>query len=80
MRTSSSLTILMTIWPGVMERTTSWPTAFAFTAVDEIAHHVERDVGLEQRAAHLAHRFGDVGLGQRALAGELVENGAEPLG
>ena len=32
MRTSSSCTILMTIWPGVMERTTSWPTAFAFTA------------------------------------------------
>ena len=67
--TSSSWTILMTIWPGVMERTTSWPTAFSRTFVDEIAHHVERDVGFEQRAAHLAHRFIDIGLGQRAACG-----------
>jgi hypothetical protein len=45
----------------------------------EIAHHVEGHVGLDQGAAHLAHGFGDVGLGQRTLAGELVENGAKPL-
>ena len=70
----------MTIWPGVIERTTSWPTAFAFTAVDKVAHHVESDIGLEQRAAHLAHGFGDISLAQRALAGELVEDGAKPLG
>src|SRR5690606_18622544 len=31
MRTSSSCTILMTIWPGVTDFTTSWPTAFSFT-------------------------------------------------
>ena len=31
-------------------------------ALGEAAHHLERDVGLEQRAAHLAHRRVDVGL------------------
>src|SRR6476620_8573963 len=29
--TSSSWMSLMTIWPGVMERASSWPTAFVFT-------------------------------------------------
>ena len=53
---------------------------FGLHCVGEVAHHVERDIGLEQRAAHLAHRFGNVGLAQRALARELVEDGAEPLG
>ena len=47
--------------------------------VGEVAHHVERDIGFEQRAANLAHRFSDVGLAQRALAGELVEDGAKPI-
>ena len=31
MATSSSCTILTTIWPGVTDLTTSWPTALAFT-------------------------------------------------
>ncbi len=44
--------------------------------VDERAHHVERDVGLEQRAAHLAHGLADVGLGQRAAPRQLVEDRA----
>ncbi len=47
--------------------------------VGEVAHHVERHVGLEQRAANLAHRFIDVGLVKRALAGELVEDGAKAI-
>ena len=34
--------------------------------VDERADHVERHVGLEQRAAHLAQRRRDIRLGQRA--------------
>ncbi len=46
---------------------------------DEIAHHIESDIGLEQRAAHLAHGFADIGLGQRTFPGELVENGAKPV-
>ena len=45
----------------------------------EVADHVERDIGFEQRAAHLAHGLGDVGLGQRTLAGELVEDRAKPF-
>ena len=53
---------------------------FLLNGVGEVAHHVERDIGFEQRAAHLAHGFRHVGLGQRTLAGELVEDGAKPLG
>ena len=52
----------------------------ALHLVDEGAHHVERDVGLEQRAAHLAQRGVDVGLGQRAAPRQAVENAAEPFG
>ena len=40
---------------------------------DEIADNIERDIGLEQRAAHFAHGFADVGLGERAAPAELVE-------
>jgi hypothetical protein len=74
----------MTIWPGVTERTTSWPIAFCFTLsvillhpVGERAHDVERDIGLDQRAGHLPHGFGDIGLGQRAAARELIEDARE---
>jgi len=34
---------------------------------------------IEQSAAYLAHRLVDVGLAKRALAGELVEDGAKPF-
>ena len=40
----------------------------------EGTHHFERDVGLQQRAAHLAHRGIDIGLGQRAAARQPIEN------
>ena len=36
--------------------------------------HVERDVGLQQRAAHLAHRGIDVGLRQRPAPRQPIEN------
>ena len=36
--------------------------------------HVERDVGLQQRAAHLAHRRIDVGLRQRPAPRQPIEN------
>ena len=42
--------------------------------LDEAARHVERDVGLEQRAADLAQRRVDVLLRQRAEPGQAVEN------
>ena len=46
-------------------------------ALGEGARHIERDVGLEQRAADLAQTGVDVGFAQRAAAGETVENAAE---
>ena len=45
--------------------------------VGEGARHVERDVGLQQRAAHFAQRRVDVGFAERAAAGEAVENAAK---
>ena len=48
--------------------------------VGEGAHDFERDVGLEQRAADFAQRRVDVGLGQRAAAGELVEDAGKFIG
>ena len=77
--TSASLTILTTCWPGVTERSTCWPTAFSVTAIDEAADHRQRDVGLEQRDAHLAHRLADVLLLQRAAPAQLVEDAAEAI-
>ena len=47
--------------------------------VGELAHHLERDVGLQKRAAHLAHRLGHVALGQRAAAGQLVEDARQAV-
>jgi len=38
------------------------------------SHHVERDIGLEQRAAHLAHRGIDVGFRQRPAPRQPIEN------
>ena len=48
-------------------------------AVDEAAGHVERDVGFEQRAAHLAHRGIDVGFRQRTAPRQPIENAAKPF-
>ncbi len=48
--------------------------------VDERAHDLERDIRLQQRAAHLAHRGVDVLLGERAAAGQLVEYAGELFG
>ena len=76
---SWSCTILTTSWPGVTDLITSTPTAFALHLVGEGAHHVERDVGLQQRAPHLAQRRVDVGLGQRAAPRQAVEDAAKPF-
>ena len=48
--------------------------------VDEGAHHVERDVGFEQRAADLARRRVDIGRGERAAARQPVENAGQLVG
>src|SRR5205814_2112795 len=43
-------------------------------ALGKAADHVERDVSLKQRAAHLAHRSVDVGLRQRAAPRQPIED------
>ncbi len=80
MATSSSLTILTTIWPGVTDLTTSWPTAFLRTSSVNVAHDLECDVGLEQRPADLAHGLRHVAVGQRAATGELGEDAGQSVG
>jgi hypothetical protein len=70
---------LTTIWPGVTDLITSWPTARRRTLGDEVLHDRQRDVGLEQRQAHLAQRLVDVALGERAAAAQPVEDLAEAL-
>ena len=49
-------------------------------AVDEGAHDVERDVGLDERAPHFAHRGVDVLFRERAAAGQLVQYAGELFG
>ena len=49
-------------------------------AVDKGAHDLERDVGLQQRAAHFAHRGVDVLLREGAAPGEPIENAGELFG
>ncbi len=53
------------------------PGGLVLHALDEIAGDGKRDVGLQQGDAHLAQRGGDVGLGQRALLGQTVEDAAK---
>ena len=43
--------------------------------VDELTHHRQRDVGLEQRHPHLAQRVGDVIFGEATAAGQTVDDG-----
>jgi hypothetical protein len=47
---------------------------------NEIARHGERDVGFQERHAHLAQGGLDVVLAQRALLGQPVEDAGEPVG
>ena len=42
-------------------------------AVGKISDNLERDVGFQQRAAHLAHRGIDIGFRQRAAARQPIE-------
>jgi hypothetical protein len=74
------LAIPITVWAGVSERSTSWPTARSRTARDELLGDLEVDIRLEQGAADLAHRLVDVGLGQAALAVEAGEGFVEAVG
>jgi len=46
---------------------------------DELPHHRQGDVGLQQGHAHLAQRLVDVRLRQHATAGQPVEDACQPL-
>ena len=48
--------------------------------VDEGAHHRQRDVRLQQRDADLARGGVDVGVGEAALAAQVAQGPAEPVG
>ena len=48
-------------------------------AVDEASDDLERNVGFQQRAAHLAHRGVDVGFGQRTAARQPIEYPTKPF-
>jgi hypothetical protein len=77
--TSSSWTILTTCWPGVTDLVIAWPVALLHPA-NEIARHGQRDIGFQQRHAHLAQGGLDVVLAQRALLGQPVEDAREAFG
>ena len=47
--------------------------------LDEGLHDLERDVGLEQRAADLAQRRVDVGLAEGAAAAQAIEDFPKPV-
>ena len=80
MPTSSSLTILTTCCAGLSACETSTPSARSRTPAVNCAHDRQRDVGVEQRPADLAHRRVDVGLGQPALAAQGLERRGQAVG
>jgi hypothetical protein len=55
----------------------SRPRGLLLHRLDELARDRERNVGLQERDANLAHGRAHVILGQRALLGEPVEDAAK---
>ena len=47
--------------------------SFGANMLDQVPHHVEVDVGFQQRHANLAQRLRNVLFGQRALAAKVLE-------
>ena len=77
--TSASLTILTTIWPGVTERMTSWPTAFSVTWSTK-----SRATGSATSASSSATRTSRIAertsaSAQRAAPAKLVEYAAKAI-
>ena len=73
---SSRCTTPTSACPGVRLPITSSPSALRAHRVDEMLHHRQRDVGLEQRDAHFAQRVLDVGLGEARLAADRLDDPA----
>ena len=74
------MTIETIVCPGVSELEHLGLHRALADALDEGARHLEVDVRLEQREAHLAQPRLDVLLAELALAGEPLEDVAEPVG
>ena len=74
------MTILTICWAGFSAPLTSSPRARSLTAADELLDHGQRDVGLEQRDPDLPGGRVDVGLGEPALAPEVLEGVGEAVG
>ena len=77
---SSALTILMTCWLGSSAWLSWAPTACSRMRADDVAHHADVDVGLEQRRADLVQHLVDIGLGEAALAAEPLDDAFEAVG
>ncbi len=74
------MTILTTIWPGLIDFTHFRADGARARLVDEGAHDVEGHVRLKQRAAHFAHGDVDVLLGEGATPRQAVEYAGELFG
>ena len=70
----------MICWAGLSAPLTSSERARSFTAADELLDHRQGDVGLEQRDADLARGGVDVGLGELALAPQVLEGVGKAVG
>ena len=56
------------------------PQRFFLDAGDEVAHHGQGNVGLQQRHAHFAQHVGNVGFGDAGLAAHLLDESREFVG
>ena len=77
MAVSSALTILTTCWLGSSAWLSRDADRLLADAGDDVADDTDVDVGLEQRGADLAEDLVDVGLGQPALAADLLDDAFE---
>ena len=67
-------------WPGDSEPRDLGAEGLVLDAGDEVAHDRQRDVGLEQRHAHLAQHVLDVLVGDAGLAAHRLDEAAQPVG
>ena len=77
---SSFCTTPTSAWPGDRLPTTSAPSARSFTRAMNSRTTGKRDVGFEQRDAHLAQHLLGVGFGQARFAAHRLDDAGEPLG
>ena len=67
----------MKAWPGRQALGDFDADGAALDGLSEGLDHAERDVGIEQRKAHLADGVGNIVVGQAATAGERLERGGQ---